>query len=133
MTGLFHAHSGLRFLVLLLAMVNIAVLGIGIVQKRPFAKIHRILGASYAGCLHLQVILGVSMVALGRYFPALIGHIVMMVLAAVVAQVMMSRNRRRAEPTLTMPLVGVVLSLVFITGGVMAIGRGLLTMTAFGH
>lgn len=133
MTGLFHAHSGLRFLVLLLGVVNIAVLGIGLAQKKPFAKIHRILGASYAGCLHLQVILGVSMVALGRYFPALIGHIVMMVLAAVVAQVAMSRNRRRAEPTLTMPLVGVALSLVFIAGGVMAIGRGLFTMTAFGH
>jgi phosphoglycerol transferase MdoB-like AlkP superfamily enzyme len=132
MTGLFHAHSGLRFLVLLLAVVNIAVLGIGLAQKRPFAKIHRILGASYAGCLHLQLVLGVSMVALGYYRPVLIGHIVMMVLAAVVAQVAMSRNRRSAAPTLTLPLVGVIVSLVLIAGGVMAIGRGLFSTLPLG-
>lgn len=130
MTGLFHAHSGLRFLVLLLGALNVIVLGLGLVQNKPFAKVHRVLGASFAGTLHLQVLIGITMVAMGRYYPALIGHMVMMVVAAVAAQVAMSVNRRRATPTLQIPLVGVVIALICITGGVMAIGRGLFTMTA---
>ncbi|MBX3202744.1 MAG: hypothetical protein KF850_04335 [Labilithrix sp.] len=40
-------------------------------------------------------------------------------------------DRRRAEPTLTLPLVGVALALLLIVGGVMAIGRGLFTSSAF--
>lgn len=131
MLGLYHAHSGLRFLVLLLGVANLVVLGIGVARKEPFGKLHRVLGAAFAGSLHLQVLLGAAMVALGRYYPALIGHMVMMVLAAVVAQATSSVNRRRAEPALTLPLVGVVLALLFIAGGVMAIGRGLFTVTAF--
>jgi hypothetical protein len=129
MTGLFHAHSGLRFLVLLLAFANLVVLAMGLAQKKPFGKLHRALGAAFAGSLHLQVVLGIAMVAMGRYYPALIGHIVMMIVAAVAAQAAMSVNRRRAEPTLVIPLVGVVVALLCITGGVMAIGRGLFTMT----
>ncbi|MBX3211240.1 MAG: hypothetical protein KF850_04345 [Labilithrix sp.] len=130
MVGLFHAHSGLRFLILLLGVLNVAVLGVSLAQKKPFGKVHRALGSAFAGTLHLQVVIGAAMVALGRYYPALVGHIVMMVLAAGAAQVTSSLNRRRAEPTLTLPLVGVVLALVLIAGGVMAIGRGLFTSTA---
>jgi hypothetical protein len=126
-TGLFHAHSGLRFLILLLGALNVVALGVGLAQKKPFAKVHRILGASFVGSLHLQVVLGATMVAMGRYYPALIGHMVMMVLAAVVAQVAMSVNRRRETPTLGLPLAGVVIALLCIVGGVMSIGRGLFT------
>ncbi len=55
---------------------------------------------------------------------------VMMILAAIVAQVAMSVNRRRAQPTLGLPLAGVFIALVCIAGGVMAIGRGLFTVGA---
>ena len=131
MSGLFHAHSGPRFLVLLLGVLNVVVLGAGLAQKKPFAKVHRILGSSFAGALHLQVVLGIIMVAMGRYYPALIGHMVMMVLAAAIAQVTMSMNRRRPTPGLQLPLVGVGLALLCIVGGVMSIGRGLFTTSAF--
>lgn len=129
MVGLFHAHSGLRFLILLLGALNVVVLGLGLVQKQPFGKIHRFLGASFAGSLHLQVVLGATMVFMGRYYPALIGHMVMMVLAAVIAQLAMSVNRKRSTPGLSLPLAGVLVALVCIAGGVMSIGRGLFTMT----
>jgi hypothetical protein len=131
MSGLFHAHSGFRFLVLLLGVLNVAVLGIGLAQKKPFGPVHRILGSAFAGALHLQVLLGVALVAMGRYFPALIGHMVMMVLAAIIAQTAMSVNRRRPTPGLQLPLVGVVLALLCIVGGVMAIGRGLFTVSPY--
>lgn len=131
MTGLLHAHSGLRFLILLLGALNVVVLGIGVVQKKRFAKVHRILGGSFAGALHLQVLLGVAMVAMGRYYPALVGHMVMMLLAAVVAQLAMSVNRRRDNATLGLPLAGVLVAFVCIVGGVMSIGRGLFTVSPF--
>lgn len=132
MTALLHAHSGLRFLVLLLGVVNLVVLGLGLAQKKPFGKLHRILGASFAGSLHLQVLLGVGLVAMGRWYPALIGHLVMMLLAAGAAQATMTINRKRPTPGLQLPLIGVVVALLCIFGGVMAIGRGLFTMTVTG-
>jgi hypothetical protein len=132
MNALLHAHSGLRFLILLLGVVNIVVLGGSLATKKPFAKMHRILGASYAGSLHLQVLLGLSLVAMGDWFPALIGHLTMMILAAVSAQVAMTMNRKRPVPGLQIPLAGVVVSLLFIVGGVMAIGRNLFAMTITG-
>lgn len=112
----------------LLGVTSFVVLTAGILGKKPFGKVHRALGASFAGCLHLQVLLGISLVAMGRYFPQLIGHIVMM---AVAAQVTQSMNRRRETPNLVLPLIGVLIALVCITGGVMAIGRGLFTVSAF--
>jgi hypothetical protein len=129
MNGLFHAHSGLRFLILLLGVINVGVLGLALAQKKPFEKLHRILGASYAGLLHTQVLLGLGVLMTRGYYPALIGHIVMMVLAAVVAQAAMTINRKRPVPGVQLPLIGVAVSLVCIFGGVMAISRGLFTMT----
>ncbi len=131
MNGLFHAHSGLRYLILLMAVVAFVAFALGLAQKAKFGRVHRIIGVSYAGLLHTQATLGIIMVLMGRFYPALIGHIVMMLLAAVDMQVLMSLNRRREEPGFIMPLAGVVSSFVFIFGGVMAIGRGLLTTTAF--
>jgi predicted permease len=129
MTALLHAHSGLRYLVLLAAAANLVVLGLGLAQKKPFGKLHRILGASFVGLLHTQVLLGLGIVATGLFYPQLIGHIAMMVLAAGGAQAAMTINRRRPEPNLKLPLMGVVFALLCIFGGVMAIGRGLFTFS----
>jgi vacuolar-type H+-ATPase subunit I/STV1 len=126
----FYAHSGLRYLVLLAGVLALAYFAFGLATKRPFDKGGRILGASFAGLLHLQVLLGILVLVTRIYYPALIGHIVMMVLAAGTAQACMSINRRRPRPAFVLPLVGVLLSLVFIVGGIMAIGRNVFTTTA---
>ncbi|QSQ24096.1 hypothetical protein JY651_03720 [Pyxidicoccus parkwayensis] len=126
----FNAHSGLRYLVLLAGVLALAYFAFGLATKRPFDKGGRILGSAFAGLLHLQVLLGILVLVTRVYYPALIGHFVMMGLAATSAQVAMSRNRRRPQPGYVLPLIGVVLALVFIAGGIMAIGRGLLTSTA---
>jgi hypothetical protein len=130
MNALFYAHSGLRYLVLLMALVCLAAFLVGQVKQQPFGKLHRVVGASFAGLLDLQVVLGLVMVAMGRYYPALIGHLVMMLVAAVVMHVAMGVNRRRPTPGFVLPLGGVVVSVFLIVGGVMAIGRGLLQTTA---
>ncbi|MFZ5442871.1 MAG: hypothetical protein ACOZQL_22890 [Myxococcota bacterium] len=129
MTALFHAHSGLRFLVLLLGVLNLAALIFSLTSKGKFAKHHRILHSAFTGTLHLQVLLGVGLVAMGRYYPALIGHMVMMLIATVVSQVSAAVNKKKPEPGLVLPLIGVSAALLLIFGGVMAIGRGLFTMT----
>ncbi len=126
----FYAHSGLRYLVLLAGVLALAYFAFGLATKRPFDKSGRILGASFAGLLHTQVLLGILVLVTRFYYPALIGHMVMMVLAAVTAQVAMSKNRRSPKPGFVLPLAGVVLALVFIIGGIMAIGRGVFTTTA---
>ncbi len=126
----FYAHSGLRYLVLLAGVLALAYFAFGLATKRPFDKGGRILGASFAGLLHTQVLLGILVLVTRFYYPALIGHIVMMLLAVAAAQAPLSVNRRRPQPTFALPLVGVLLALVFIIGGIMAIGRGVFTTTA---
>lgn len=129
MTALMHAHSGLRYLVLLAGVVALVVFGLSLVQNRPFTKLHRILGASFAGLLHTQALLGLGIVASGLWYPQLIGHIVMMLGAAGGAQACMTINRKRPQPGHKLPLIGVLIALICIVIGVMAIGRGLFTFS----
>lgn len=129
MNILFQAHSGLRYLVLLVGLVALAYFVSGLATKRPVGKPVRILGSAFAGLLDLQIVLGLIMVAMGRYYPRLIGHIVMMLVAAVLTHVLLVVNRKRPTPGYVLPLIAVALALALIAGGLMAIGRGLLTHT----
>lgn len=133
MTGLLHAHSGLRYLVLAAAAVTLAYALYGWLTGRPYDRAMRITAASFAGLLHLQVVLGFVLVILGLFYAALIGHIVMMLAAAVAAQVPQSMMRRRPpEARSYLPhVVGTAAALAFIWGGVLAIGRGLLEAAVF--
>jgi heme A synthase len=131
MLVLFQIHSVVRFLVLAAGLVAVVFYAVGLAQKRPATKAVRILGAIFVGLLDLQILLGVAVVLAGRWYPALIGHLVMMLLAAAVAHVLLARNRRKPQPGYNLPLVGVAVALVLIAGGIMAIGRGLFTVTAF--
>jgi hypothetical protein len=132
MNFLFQAHSGLRYLVLLVGLAALIYFLSGLATKRPVDKGVRILGSAFTGLLDLQVLLGIIMVAMGRFYPQLIGHIVMMLLAAAVTHVLLVMNRKRATPGYVLPLIAVAVALAFIAGGIMAIGRGLLTHTPTG-
>ncbi|MCI0570328.1 MAG: hypothetical protein L0Y66_06230 [Myxococcaceae bacterium] len=125
MNILYSAHSGLRYLVVLVALAAIAYFAYGLATKKPAGKAVRILGSTFVGLVDLQILLGLLMVALGRFYPALIGHIVLMVLAAGVVHTLLVLNRKRATPGFTLPLVAVLLGLALIWGGIAAIQRGL--------
>lgn len=131
MTGLFHAHSGLRFLVLLAAVAALVVCGLGLMQKKPFTKVARILCSSFVGLLHLQVLIGLAMVFMGTWYPRLIGHLAMMLTATVLAQVLLTVNKRSATPGYRLPLLAVGGALLLIIGGILAIGRHPLVPTPF--
>jgi len=129
MNALLHAHSGLRFLILLVAVAALVVFGLGLAQKKQFTKGARILGSVFAGLVDLQVTLGLVMVLMGVWYPKLIGHVVMMVAAAGSTHVLLIRNRKQTPPGYLLPLVAVVVALVLIVGGIFAIGRSPLAMS----
>ncbi len=128
LTGLLHAHSGLRYLVLLAGVVALAYALVAVVGRRPYDRGIRRAAGAFAGLLHLQVLLGFVFLVSGRFYPALIGHIFMMLMAAAAAQVPLSVLRRRPpEERRPMPhLVGTAIALALIWGGILSIGRGLL-------
>ena len=130
MTFFFHLHSGLRYLVLLAGAIALVYFAFCVATKRPFDKVGRIIGASYSGFVQLQVLVGIVVLVTRGYYPALIGHIVMMVLAVGAIQGCLSANRRRTPPGYVLPLVGTLVSLLFIVGGVLAIRPGLFVSTA---
>lgn len=127
-TGLLHAHSGLRYLVLLAGALALIYALWGLLSKRPYDRGMRILGSSFAGLLHLQVLLGFFLLVSGVFQPMLIGHIFLMLVAAVVAQIPVSVMRRRPpeERSHAPHVVATLVALGLIWAGVLSIGRGLL-------
>jgi len=133
MRMLFYAHSGLRYLVLLMGLVAVVYFAYGLATKRPVDKSVRIIGSSFAGLLDTQILLGIILLGTGwPFYPALWGHLVMMVLAAGLAHALLVVNRKRPNPGYLLPLIGVGGALLLVIGGILAIGRGLMSTTPIG-
>jgi hypothetical protein len=126
-TMLFHAHSGLRYLVLLAAVAAL-VAAIAGWRRSAAGGPERILMASFVGLVDLQVVLGLVLLALWPFYGALVGHIVMMVVAAIAAHAGALLARRREPDRSGSPIraVAVVVTLLLIVGGIMSIGRSVL-------
>ena len=131
---LFYAHSGVRYLVLLAGVLTLVYALFGTVTRRPYDPRMLTLSRVFAGSVHLQVLLGISMLLTGRFYPALIGHIMMMVFAAVVATLVPAVMRRRDPAARTWPphLIGTLVTLALIWFGITAIGRSPLGMGTSG-
>ncbi|MBI5543341.1 MAG: hypothetical protein HY901_05595 [Deltaproteobacteria bacterium] len=123
-------HSVTRYLVLAVAVAALVKLGLGSARRASFAPADRALGSAFVGLLDLQVLLGLVLVVAGAWYPALAGHVVSMLLAVGLAHSMLIINRRRPQPGFALPLVGIGGALLLIAGGLMAIGRGILTAKA---
>ena len=128
---LFYAHSGLRFLVLLAGAIAAAVLLWGWRSGRPFAGQSRAATAVFAGTLDLQVLLGIATVLTRPWYGALMGHLIMMIAAAIAAHAITVYGRKQADPRRAhlVTLVGVVMALLLIVGGIMAIRSSPFEMT----
>lgn len=123
---LYHAHSGVRYLVLLAGFAVLAYAVYALLTRRPYDQLMRRLGGAFAGLVHLQVLLGIGVLFTGRFYPALGGHIVLMVFAAVAAQTVPSVMRRRPmeERTFFPHLIGTLAALALIVAGILAIPGG---------
>ncbi|NNF29740.1 MAG: hypothetical protein HKN73_21125 [Gemmatimonadetes bacterium] len=124
-------HSGIRFLVLLAGFVVILYGLWGILGKRPYEPLMARLASAFTGLLHLQILIGFAVLLTRPFSSQLIGHILMTVLAAVVAQGTTSVVRKRPDDQKTYAphVVGALLALGLIAGGIMAIGRGVFQST----
>lgn len=123
---LLQAHSGFRYLVLLVGIVVIVYAAYGMFTKRPYDPRMRVLSAAFAGVVDLTVLLGFANLLFGvGFYPMLGGHIVMMVLAAAVAHVVHGVMKRRPpeQKSWAPHVVGTVIVLAMVVGGIMAIGR----------
>ncbi len=118
-------HSGVRYLILLAGVLTVLYAVYGAVSGRAYDKGMRILSSSFAGLLHLQILLGLALIFSGRFQPAVTGHIFMMLFAAAAGQIPVSVMRRRPEEKKTYLPHGVwaLAALAMMVLGVMAIGR----------
>lgn len=132
MIALYQAHSGVRYLVLLLAVIVIVMALHGVITRRASGKGDRITMAGFTGALDLQILLGIGLIVAGIFYGALIGHVMMMLLAAVSAHAAAVLARRSTDDRRAhaIRLGGVLLALLLIVGGVSAIGRAPLESNA---
>ncbi len=126
-TMLFHAHSGLRYLVLLAGAVALLwFLGGWILRKRYAAPAPAAL-AAFLGLVDLQALLGIAMWIGGRRPARLVDHLVTMLAAVFVLHLTSVTVRRRSEPAgFGAPLLGVLATLGLILLGIRLLGRSIL-------
>jgi hypothetical protein len=124
---LLSAHSGFRYLVLLLGLVVIAYAAYGLATKRPYDTRMRLLATAFTAALDLTALLGVMQLFAGTFYPQLAGHITMMVLALAITHIVAVVQRRRplANRTYGPHLVGTAVVLAVVSFGILAIGRSI--------
>lgn len=128
----FYAHSGLRYLVLLAGVLTLGYALYGAVTKRTYDRTMFGLARAFAGLTHFQVLVGIALLFTQPFYPALIGHVMPMVFAAVVVAVAPAVMRRRdpASRTWLPHVVTTLLALALMVLGIIAIGRSPLGMSA---
>lgn len=131
---LYMAHAGIRYLILLAGAAALARAVHGLMTGARYDKAMRVLGGIFAGLIHLQILLGLGLLFARQFYPALIGHVMMMVLAALAAQVVPSVMRRRPEEERTYGphIVGTLVALGLIVGGILAVPGGMVFGTRGG-
>lgn len=127
MNILFHAHSGLRYLVLLAAVVALVTLGYSLATGRA-ARRAQIMATAFVGLLDLQILLGLALVMGGIFTDAVTGHLMLMVMAAVVTHgsYMIGQHSGTERRELAFRFGGIILAMVLIVIGIMALGRSVL-------
>jgi hypothetical protein len=94
----YNLHSWLRYLVFLLGLAALGYALWGVIGKRPYKKLMWDLSSWFTLSLYLQILIGFFVVfgATSRSFDRFLGvHMVLTMIAAGVAQMTYSSNRRR--------------------------------------
>ena len=124
MRALFFAHSGLRYLVLLAALIALVYAARAVLSKREGGSGSRISTAAFLGLLDLQIILGLILTSMGVFYAALAGHFITMLVAAGVGHATSLYARRSGGAKADqIRLIGLSLTLLLIILGIVAIGR----------
>lgn len=123
MDALFAAHSGTRYLVLVAGLIALLWFAWGLGTKRAFSRPAPAMLAVFVGLLDLQVLMGIALLIGGRRPPGIWGHVVVMVLAVILAHWM--KKSSRTSTGYGGPLFGVAGALALIVVGILAIGRAI--------
>lgn len=120
---LFHAHSGLRYLVLLVGLLVLVYSLASALRGQAWNRPGRALLGAFVGLMDLQILMGLILIFVRVFYPALWGHLTMMILAAVSGHVALVLNKRRPPERQShwVAVVGSGLALVLIVGGILAI------------
>lgn len=130
MNILFMAHSGLRWLILLVAAIAILKYLVGWLSRAPFKGMDRGLMAGFSGLMDLQATLGIIVLLwtgfAGAGFPRYrLEHGLIMIVAAVVAH--LSARWKNADDTTRFRnnLFLIVASLLLVVVGLLVLPGGL--------
>jgi ABC-type uncharacterized transport system permease subunit len=125
-TLLFHAHSGLRYLVLLAGLVAVVAAAASLRPGRLSAAAVTA-GRVYAVLISVQFVLGLILLFVWPFRPIVFGHIVMMLAAVALAHavVLAGKSRPPGRRSAALQLAGLLASLALVAGGILAIGRSI--------
>jgi hypothetical protein len=121
----FNAHSGLRYLVLLVGVITALYAVVGMMRRTVLDKAALTLLRIFTGVLDVQVLVGILTLISGRFYGQLMGHIVLMIAAVAVAHLGVVRLKK-AEPaqrSYGLVLAASLIPLALIVAGILAIQR----------
>lgn len=123
-------HSWLRYAVFLIGIMALGYALRGAVGKMEYRKVMWDLAAAFTFSLYLQIVLGFFLIfaTTNRFFDRYLGlHMVLTMVAAAVAQMTYSTNRRRPrdERSYAVHVLGVGLALALVAAGILAIRSSL--------
>jgi len=126
------AHSGWRYIVIILLVAAIATAVSGWLNKKPYTEGNRKLNVFTLISAHIQLLIGLilyfmnswykvdSSVALGRYWK--MEHISMMIFAVILITVGNARSKRSTNPTTQHKTISIyfTLALIIVLGAILA-------------
>jgi heme A synthase len=124
---LFMAHSGLRYIVLVVGLgaAIAAAAGLTASAESKMARSSFTIFRAFVVLVDLQVLLGIGVILTRPFLGIYMGHIVMMLLALAVVHGLAVWGKRRPSkrPEPGHIIVGVAITLGLIAGGILSIGR----------
>lgn len=124
---LFTLHWAVRYLVLVAALVSLLLI-LASLRGGGLSAAARTAWRVYVAAIDIQVLIGVGVLLTRPFYPALMGHLVMMILALAAAHGFSIALRRRPpeRQTPAFLLLGVCATVLLIVGGILAIGRSVI-------
>jgi hypothetical protein len=119
-------HSWLRYAVFLLGLAALGYAVWGMVARKPYQKRMWDLASAFTFSIYVQIVTGFFLIfsTTNRFFDRSLGlHMILTMVAAAVAQLTYSSNRRRPreERTYSIHVWGIALALALVVGGILLI------------
>jgi hypothetical protein len=131
MTILFHAHSGLRYLLLLATFAALVMFAQGLARNLAWGRKEQIMNSVVLGLMHLQMLLGVGLLMVGYSSPSAHVHATLMFLGATAFQVLTIVHKKKGRQGFALPLMGLIVALgLWSSGMLIGLERGLFSTTS---